>query len=92
MYTSEPSPAEAELVDKIVRKASGVFIWGRLVIYQLTKEIIDGTSFVELNSKILQLPSELEDLYRLTVERINREYYSEIWIMFQAVLCALKTL
>lgn len=91
-YTSEPSPAEAELVAQIVREASGVFIWVRLVMDQVAQELIDGTPFPILKQQVSRLPSELEELYRLTVERIRPGYHAETWIMFQAILYALRPL
>ncbi|KAL8705261.1 MAG: hypothetical protein Q9225_008035, partial [Loekoesia sp. 1 TL-2023] len=88
----EPSGAEADFVAQIVREASGVFIWVRLVMDLVAQEIIDGTPFSMLKRKVSQLPSELKELYRLTVERIKPGYHTETWIMFQAVLCALQPL
>ncbi|KAL9016862.1 MAG: hypothetical protein Q9185_005812 [Variospora sp. 1 TL-2023] len=92
MYTSEPSPAEAELIKQVVRDASGVFIWVRLVLDRIVQEIIDGTPFPTLQHLVSQLPSELGELYRWTVQRIRSGYHAETWIMFQTILCALRPL
>ncbi|KAL9597451.1 MAG: hypothetical protein Q9219_005143 [cf. Caloplaca sp. 3 TL-2023] len=92
MYTPQQSDTEAELVAHIANQASGVFIWVRLVVDQVTQEIIDGTPFSTLRQKVSELPSELGDLYRLTIQRIKPQYHVEAWIMFQGVLCALKPL
>ncbi|KAI4120235.1 MAG: hypothetical protein LQ341_007569 [Variospora aurantia] len=92
MYTSEPSPAEADLIEQVVRDASGVFIWVRLVLDRIVQEIIDGTPFPILQHLVSQLPSELGELYRWTVQRIRSGYNAETWIMFQTILCALRPL
>ncbi|KAL8959286.1 MAG: hypothetical protein Q9193_003826 [Seirophora villosa] len=92
MYTFELSLAAANLIGQIVRDASGVFIWVRLVLDRITQEIIDGTPFSILQEIVSQLPSELGELYRLTVKRIQSRYHPEAWIMFQTVLCSLKPL
>ncbi|KAI4115486.1 MAG: hypothetical protein LQ345_003915, partial [Seirophora villosa] len=92
MYTSELSLAAANLIGQIVRDASGVFIWVRLVLDRVAQEIIDGTPFSILQEIVSQLPMELGELYRLTVKRIQSRYHPEAWIMFQTVLCSLKPL
>ncbi|KAI4266714.1 MAG: hypothetical protein L6R35_006919, partial [Caloplaca aegaea] len=92
MYTSELSPAEADLIEQVVRDASGVFIWVRLVLDRMVQEIIDGTPFPILQHLVSQLPSELGELYRWTVQRIRSGYHTETWIMFQTILCTLRPL
>lgn len=59
---------------------------------QITQDIIDGTPFATLRRNVSQIPSELGELYRLTIQRIKSTYHAEAWIMFQAVLCALEPL
>ncbi|KAL8760154.1 MAG: hypothetical protein Q9184_003411 [Pyrenodesmia sp. 2 TL-2023] len=92
MYTPQQVPAEAAIVESIVRRAWGVFIWVRLVLDRITQDIIDGTPFLRLQQTIAHLPSELGDLYRFTVQRVKPQYHPETWLMFQAVLCALRPL
>lgn len=92
MYTSKPSSAETGLVNQIVRDASGVFIWVRLVMDQITQDIIDGTPFHIIQHKVSQLPSELGELYRMTIQRIKPDYHVETWVMLQVVLNALQPL
>lgn len=92
MYTPQSSPAEAAIVESIVRGALGVFIWVRLVLDRITQDIVDGTPFPKLHRTIAQLPSELGELYRLTVQRIKPQYHPETWVMFQAVLGAIHPL
>ena len=82
-------PAMAE---QVVSKALGVFIWVRLAVDALAKGIRDGTSSWALNEIVQNLPQELEDLYRYTLERIDPEYSSEALIMLQTTLCALTPL
>ncbi|KAL8928160.1 MAG: hypothetical protein Q9208_001870 [Pyrenodesmia sp. 3 TL-2023] len=92
IYTPQQIPAEAAIVESIVRGAYGVFIWVRLVLDRITQDIMDGTPFSRLQHTIAQLPSELGELYRFTVQRIKPQYHPETWVMFQAVLGALHPL
>ena len=92
MYTADTSSAEIDLIAQIVQEASGAFIWVRIVMDQVTQDIIDGTPLPTIKRNVAQLPSELEELYRLTIHRIKFEYHIETWIMLQVVLCALQPL
>ncbi|KAL8834004.1 MAG: hypothetical protein Q9170_003978 [Blastenia crenularia] len=92
VYATSPSPEEAELIAQIVSEASGVFIWVRLVMDLVVQEITDATPLAMLKHKVSELPSELGELYRLTVQRIKPSYHIETWIMYQVVLSALQPL
>ena len=59
------------LTQQITTKALGVFIWVRLVLDQLTKEIRDGTSFSRLEERIAGMPQELENLYADILRRLG---------------------
>lgn len=59
------------LTQQITAKALGVFIWVRLVVDQLMKEIRDGTAFPGLEERIGGMPQELENLYADMLRRLG---------------------
>ncbi|TVY15310.1 Protein SERAC1 [Lachnellula arida] len=82
----------AQLADHVTAKAHGVFIWVRIVVDELVKGVRDGTALSILEGKVSDMPEELEDLYRHTLERIEPEYTDEAYIMLQIALCSLSPL
>jgi Ankyrin repeats (3 copies) len=76
------------LIDKIVDRASGVFIWVRLVVDEMVKAVKDGTPFSDLEEKLERTPDELGELYTHTLNRIEAEYQLEAYIMIQLVIYA----
>lgn len=80
------------LTEQITTKAQGVFIWVRLVMDQLAKDILDGTPHQILTRKIDELPEELKDLYDHTLSRIEPTYATETHIMLQLVLNSFEPL
>jgi hypothetical protein len=85
-------PKIERLASHVTTKARGVFIWVRIVVDELVKGIRDGTPISLLEEKVTQMPEELSDLYRHTLERIESEYAEESYIMLQITLCSLSPL
>jgi hypothetical protein len=81
-----------QLAEKVTRKAHGVFIWVRIVVDELVKGVRDGTAFPLLEEKVSEMPEELGDLYRHTLERVEFDYAQEAYIMLQIALCSLAPL
>ncbi|TVY33775.1 hypothetical protein LSUB1_G007295 [Lachnellula subtilissima] len=82
----------AQLAEHVNAKAQGVFIWVRIVVDELVKGIRDGTALSLLEEKVSDMPEELEDLYRHTLEKIGPEYSDEAYVMLQIALCSLSPL
>ena len=80
------------LANLVARRASGVFIWVRLVVDMLAKGIQDGTPHRTLEEKVNKIPQELRDLYADTLRRIEPQYSSEAFIMLQTTLCSFEPL
>ena len=80
------------LANLVAARASGVFIWVRLVVDLLAKGIQDGTPHRTLEEKVNKIPQELRDLYADTLRRIEPEYSSEAFIMLQTTLCSFEPL
>ena len=81
-----------QLADLVATRASGVFIWVRLVVDMLAKGIQDGTPQRTLKEKVNSIPRELRDLYADTLRRIEPDYSMEAFIMLQTALCSFEPL
>ena len=82
----------ATITARITEKSSGVFIWVRLVVDQLSKDIQDGTPFQDLEHRVMKMPPELEDLYAHTLRRIEAVYCDESYMMLQIAYCSISPL
>jgi hypothetical protein len=82
----------ATLAAQVTDMSSGVFIWVRLVVDQLSNDIWDGTPFRDLERRLRETPPELEDLYAHTIRRIEPKYCRECHIMLQIALCSISPL
>jgi hypothetical protein len=61
---SKREPAYAsELVENIVEKASGVFLWVRLAVFSIVNGMGHGDRVSDLQKRLDALPTELEELY-----------------------------
>ncbi|MCJ1381269.1 hypothetical protein MMC17_004378 [Xylographa soralifera] len=84
--------AENQLVEEIIDKANGVFIWVKLVVHELIEGIGDGSSIPQLHKLLGTIPAELDDLYSRIITKRKPAYMLEASIMFQAVLYTLVPL
>ena len=83
------------LVENIVRKAQGVFLWVRLVISEIIEGICEGDTMEELMSLLSTIPTELGELYKRALRRSSRGSLEaltrnriEAYVMFQIAGCA----
>ncbi|EFX01692.1 hypothetical protein CMQ_8158 [Grosmannia clavigera kw1407] len=75
-YHQDPLKDESEttiqgLVDLLVEKAEGVFLWLRLALKSLQRGLTGSDSFHELQKRIDALPSELTSLYTSMWSRLG---------------------
>lgn len=81
-------PTDAkEIVAEITEKASGVFVWVKLVVKLLVDGLDDGDDIEELRAKLRSLPSDLRDIYRRMFSTIKSDYHgqaAEIFLLLQA--------
>ena len=85
------------LVENIVRKAQGVFLWVKLVVGEIIEGICEGDTMEELMSLLSTIPTELGDLYKRALHRSSRGSLEaakrnkmEAYVMFQIVACLYK--
>jgi hypothetical protein len=79
------NPREAEnLVNEIVSKASGVFLWVKLVVESLLDGLTNRDRISDLQKRLRQLPADLEDLYKhMLLKHIDPFYYEQSSQIFQ---------
>ncbi|KAE9379537.1 hypothetical protein N431DRAFT_327470 [Stipitochalara longipes BDJ] len=73
----------AELSHNIVKKANGVFLWVKLVVWSLLAGLRNQDDFAELQKRLDLLPSDLDFLYRHMLQRIDPLYISQACRIFQ---------
>ena len=77
LMASQPDGTTAtfdqELIDNVVRKAEGVFLWVNLVVTQLVMAIEAEAEGSDLHRQIATLPEGLEQLYQSIVAKIPKD-------------------
>jgi hypothetical protein len=66
-----------KLVEEIVGKVQGVFLWVTLVVKSFINGLKNGDSISYLRKRLEQMPSEIEDLYSYMLSKIESIYYEE---------------
>jgi hypothetical protein len=66
-----------QLALQVVSKASGVFLWVRLVIHSLLEGILNFDRSSDLFRRLDELPDDLEDLYQHMLDRVKPPWYLE---------------
>lgn len=74
-----------DLVENIVSKASGVFLWVRLVVSSLLAGIGYGDRIVDLQKRLDLLPPELEQLYDKMLDSVDTFYLEHSAQLFKLV-------
>lgn len=83
-----PDPGQVEwLIQEVVSRACGVFLWVCLVVNLLIRGIRDGDNATGLRQRLLSLPEDLELLFQRIIgqiEPIHRAEASQIFQIFRA--------
>lgn len=77
-----------QLIKQVEVRATGVFIWVRIVVDEFSRDLRDGTPVATLQQIVRSLPEpgELDELYVRTFTRIDRRYQNEGFVMMMIVL------
>lgn len=62
---------QQDLINNVVVRASGVFLWVKLVLNILMQGLEDGDKTEELQEKLDALPNDLDRLYLRMLQRVN---------------------
>lgn len=76
LYISEPLEAPA-LVQEIISKAAGVFLWVRLVVTSLLRGLNNRDQIKDLQNRLELLPDELESLFTYMLKLVEPVYLQE---------------
>ena len=71
-YTEEGTADFDSLVDAIVEKAHGSFVWVRRVVDELIDGFVNGDTMEESKALLKTIPSELSALYARAISRIGQ--------------------
>jgi len=66
-----------ELIDEIVTKAQGVFLWVTLVVASLLQGLGNRDGIVDLQKRLRLIPPTLKDLYKHMLTRLDPPFYLE---------------
>jgi hypothetical protein len=82
------------LVEEIVDKAQGVFLWVYLVVRSLLRGLTDGNDIATFQLRLRQLPPSLKQYFKQifdTVEEVYRPQTGQIFQMLMVTLVPLST-
>ena len=65
------------LVDKVAKKAEGVFVWVKIVVSQLALAIEEEANIQDLYSLLDAFPEGLEDLYSSILNKIDKKLWPD---------------
>lgn len=80
-----------KLIEEIVRKAKGVFLWVALVVKSLLRGLGDYNRISDLKRRIHYLPEDLEELYEYILLSVDPFYHEQTSRLFQIVRAAQRT-
>lgn len=79
-------PDELEqTIEGITQKASGVFLWVKLVTDSLIKGLTAGERFEELQQRLETVPADLEELFWQILTQVEDEYRTNMAQLFQII-------
>lgn len=76
----------SRLLDNVVWKAQGIFLWVRLVVIALIKGVQNEDCLEQLQIRVELLPSDMEGLYAGMLSNIEVAYQEEAAQVFQMAL------
>jgi hypothetical protein len=71
------------IIQTIIEKASGVFIWVSLVVKSLIDGVINHDTITDLKERLRQIPPDLDDLYRQMIQKIDPIHRPRASALFQ---------
>ncbi|KAF5500096.1 Vegetative incompatibility protein HET-E-1 [Colletotrichum siamense] len=93
-WTAETSEgvtlAKAELVDRIVTQADGVFLWAFFVTRSLREGLANGEKIEDLARRFSQLPSDLDHLFQHMLDSVDPTDHSTMAGILQGASVALR--
>lgn len=88
----EATLEKGELMDRIVAKADGVFLWAFFVTRSLREGLSNGEKIGDLNRRFSQLPPDLDQLFQHILEQVDPRDHPKMATILQAAVHALEPL
>lgn len=82
---TEDETQASRLIDEIVAKASGVFLWVIIVVRRLMDGLQNYDRLEDLRQRLEGLPTDLEELYNHMLEKLDPLYRRQASRIFQIV-------
>ncbi|KAF4997584.1 hypothetical protein FGRMN_3789 [Fusarium graminum] len=76
------------LLDQVVSKANGVFLWTAIVTQTIYQLLIEGASLAQLQAILETMPPEIGSLYDAIYSAIPTRLLPEVSVMLQMHVCA----
>ena len=80
----------SKVLDSVVSKANGVFIWVQLVVKTLVNGLQNDDSLEQLQIRVESIPSDIEDMYARMLSKIEDCYRPEAALLFQLAITNLS--
>ena len=77
-----------DLLDGILQRADGVFLWVKLVIDELLEPLFDGEPIGDLINRLSELPDELPDFYQRMLSSVSERNHVVAVSLFELVLAS----
>ena len=88
----QQSGKHRELIDEIVIRANGVFLWVFLVVQSLRRGMTNRDTIPELLERIRTIPVELEEFFHHILDSAERVYHKQAARLYLIRVCAPATL
>ena len=69
--SEEAAARKANLVERIAAQADGVFLWAFFVTKSLREDLSNGSTIADLHKRVSDLPSDLEQLFKHMLEKVD---------------------
>ena len=76
------------LIDEIVERSSGVFLWVFLVVQSLRRGLCNSDTISELQDRLRMLPTELEEFFQHILDSVEKVYHRQAARIYLMCLCA----
>ncbi|CAI9631056.1 unnamed protein product [Alternaria burnsii] len=83
----EPAQVD-EIINELIKKSQGVFLWERLAVRSLEEGLRNGDSLVLLRKRLNAFPSDLDEFFRHMFISLDTIYRTHLSYMFQIALTA----
>ncbi|OTA96807.1 hypothetical protein M434DRAFT_66744, partial [Hypoxylon sp. CO27-5] len=73
------------LIESVISMSAGVFLWVRIVTQSLLQGLTNRDTINDLQQRLEGLPSDLHDLYKVMLERVDQRYRNQTCELLQLV-------